>query len=108
MNAIQPHARANLSNVASVRAAAAKRINALSNDLARNALEMGGEFQRVGDTFDEVAGGRRPGWHEWIGSETGLSVGWVNKVIAIYERFGTYAPGRTLPSLSVLTVISSE
>lgn len=59
-----------MAKVVTMREALAARIKDLSGRWAENTIALGREFKRARDTFAANAQGNRPGWHDWVETNT--------------------------------------
>ena len=87
----------------------AKRIRELSKRWAANTVALGAEFRVVRDTFPLSRGGsnHRPGWHDWVKSNTDWHHDHVSRFIRIADRFSSIELPSNL-STFVLTYLSRD
>lgn len=77
-----------MAKVATLRDGIAARIRELAQRFAENAIALGRELKRARDSFPREAHGSRPGWAEWVQTETGISEGHSRALIRISEQLG--------------------
>jgi hypothetical protein len=85
----------------------AQRIKALAMEWSKNTVAIGRELKQARDRFPIVNSNHRPGWHDWIRKETGLSAEHAIRFIRIAERFGQRAAASGL-SWKVLDFLSRD
>jgi hypothetical protein len=75
-----------MAQIATMRDGIAARIKDLSTKWASNTVALGVEFRKARDTFP-LQGIHRPGWREWLSTETGWSARHALKFVSIAEKF---------------------
>jgi hypothetical protein len=76
----------NMAEIATMRDGIAARIKDLSKRWAANTVALGLEFRKARDTFPQQ-GIHRPGWREWLTTETGWTSRHALKFVSIAEKF---------------------